>query len=1215
MRLNNSIYITFCLWVLCTCLGFNVHAQVETKSIPADPQVPHFVELKTSGNGTFSGIVDVSISGESQSQTIGTGQTYNFPHGVTLQLTARPADGASVSRITKQGAGIDAQEEEIKFVVSDGNYNCSVLLDQNLVIRAYFTQKTIVQDKIEITINADQLKATDVEVGKRLVTSILSGGYAVEKTEGETAKVVPGTFAWKEPETVVDKEGKHSYSVIFTPMDPQYATAEVEVSVNAIQYYTVVTSTSQNGKVEITNSNAANKYQKNTVLKLKYTPDAHYQRAADQPDTYTVTENKTITGEFTPIQHVVTIASATNGSLKVMNGATEVKDGEKVNEGTLLNVTAIPAEGYKLATLTNGTTPIRNNSISVDANLNIQASFVQLPATEFTVSVGEMKNGKLLLLDANGNSINKGASVKSGTKLTVVAIPDKGYELDGDIKVGDTKVTSPYTVSANTTFSASFKLVSYEIKKSTDHVSITVKKGESEVTKASMGDLLTVEATPATGYKLLSLVVNGKEIPNEGSFTVTDQPNIVANVVEKTKILFNDLTQTVVYDGTGKQFVVRSIPAGLTGFTVKYDGSETLPVNSANNDKKEYTVTITREEDSEYAAVNQTAKLIIEASPAKGFTVPTWDGSAWTGSGAGSYTEEPQEGDGFRNVTFTPEDKNMKPVVFSVAKSTSGLTQVSLANAGLRSNFSLRAEEEATLSITPSGGSVTLWNGTEQITESSTVYIGQTLTVKGLPEAGKSSRVNWTVNEVSSTGTEATITLQEGSNTIIANFVDKTIPTLPTLNSSATYTYSGSALMPVVETEALTGWNILVKSGDLVIDNPTDAGTYTVYVTRDEDEEYAAVNQAIGTYEIKPKELTSSELSVTGATAILKGQALSASELTGSAPVVGTFAWTEPATIAEGASAEAAVSNPYPVVFTPANLNYVVASSVALTQIVPFYTVSADAIRTITITQNNANGTVVVKVNGTEVSNGAQVTEGDQVEVVATPNDGYTSSISTTGITNGSVDASGEVKVSVTFSPTNVPGEEEPDPTTPTNPEQPVKPEQVPNPIVEQRTDSTAVITWDKVSGAESYRLFLYADKSKKELIATYTFDKDGNLKAANIAFNLQNLVAGKSYYIETVAYDSTGKALVTKGIELTADPTATEEVASPMEVYTSRGMIHIQLSQPMGIRILNMAGSFVYDRAAAEGRLDIPVASAGIYAVILYERNQLIEVRKVIVR
>ena len=234
---------------------------------------------------------------------------------------------------------------------------------------------------------------------------------------------------------------------------------------------------------------------------------------------------------------------------------------------------------------------------------------------------------------------------------------------------------------------------------------------------------------------------------------------------------------------------------------------------------------------------------------------------------------------------------------------------------------------------------------------------------------------------------------------------------------------------------------------------------------------------------------------------------------------------------------------------------------------------------------------------------------------------------------NKKMEEPGVQEVSVTFTPTDpnyksftttiqieVKGtkasETNPDqPTEPTEPEQPVKPEQVPDPVVEQRTDSTAVITWDKVSGAESYRLFLYADKSKKELIATYTFDKDGNLKASNIAFNLQNLVAGKSYYIETVAYDATGKALVTKSVELTADPTATEEVISPMEVYTSRGMIHIQLSQPMGVRILNMAGSFVYDAAAAEGRVDVPVASAGIYAVILYERNQLIEVKKVIVR
>ena len=484
--------------------------------------------------------------------------------------------------------------------------------------------------------------------------------------------------------------------------------------------------------------------------------------------------------------------------------------------------------------------------------------------------------------------------------------------------------------------------------------------------------------------------------------------------------------------------------------------------------------------------------------------------------------------------------------------------------------------------------------------------------MKGLPEAGKSSRVNWTVNEVSSTGTEATITLQEGSNTIIANFVDKTIPTLPTLNSSATYTYSGSALMPVVETEALTGWNILVNSGDLVIDNPTDAGTYTVYVTRDEDEEYAAVNQAIGTYEIKPKELTSSELSVTGATAILKGQALSASELTGSAPVAGTFAWTAPATIAEGASAEATASNPYPVVFTPANLNYVVASSVALTQIVPFYTVSADAIRTITITQNNANGTVVVKVNGTEVSNGAQVTEGNQVEVVATPNDGYTSSISTTGITNGIVDASGEVKVSVTFSPTNVPGEEEPDPTTPDTPEEPEKPTVTP-PVVTERTPTTAVITWDKVEGATAYKLFLYAKKGDTTPLMTYEFDANGQLKASAISFNLTGLEEGKSYYVKTVAYKGE-EVLMEQAIALSTTPTAIERIADAVQITTTKGMIHVNLATPLSVRVVSMSGLTLYEQADAVGSVEIPVGNAGVYAVILYKGHEVL-LQKVIVR
>ena len=187
--------------------------------------------------------------------------------------------------------------------------------------------------------------------------------------------------------------------------------------------------------------------------------------------------------------------------------------------------------------------------------------------------------------------------------------------------------------------------------------------------------------------------------------------------------------------------------------------------------------------------------------------------------------------------------------------------------------------------------------------------------------------------------------------------------------------------------------------------------------------------------------------------------------------------------------------------------------------------------------------------------------------------------------------------------------------TEPSTPDQPETPEETPAPVVEERTADTAVITWEKIAEAASYKLFLYADPTKAELLATYEFDANGQLKAGAISFTLTDLTEGKAYYVETVAYKADGSVITTKSVEIPATPTATEEVDALANIYTSHSMIHIVLSQPMGVRILNMTGSSIYQETAAEGRLDIPIASAGVYAVILHEHNRLKEVRKVIVR
>ena len=186
------------------------------------------------------------------------------------------------------------------------------------------------------------------------------------------------------------------------------------------------------------------------------------------------------------------------------------------------------------------------------------------------------------------------------------------------------------------------------------------------------------------------------------------------------------------------------------------------------------------------------------------------------------------------------------------------------------------------------------------------------------------------------------------------------------------------------------------------------------------------------------------------------------------------------------------------------------------------------------------------------------------------------------------------------------------DPIIPDTPEEPEKPTVTP-PVVAERTPTTAVITWDKVEGATSYTLFLYAKKGDTTPLMTYEFDSNGQLKASAISFNLTGLEEGKSYYVKTVAYKGE-EVLVEQAIVLSDTPTAIEQIADAIQITTTKGMIHVNLATPLSVRVISMTGLTLYEQADTVGRLDIPATSAGVYAVILYKGHEVL-LQKVIVR
>lgn len=1038
--------------------------------------------------------------------------------------------------------------------------------------------------------------ASGIDAGKTLSTSILSGGSAKV-----SEKAITGTFAWEHPDAIATTSTT-SYNAVFTPSDlTRYGRVTVSVPVEVTQYWTVTAGVCNNGKITITNGNAGNRYKDGTDLTLEYTPDAHYKVSASAPKTVKATEDKVLTTTFEQIMHKVTVNTPTGGSLKVMNGDTEVSNGASIAEGTVLTVIAAPTttggngNGFKLVNLTAGNNPISNNSVTVNKALTISASFEALPASEYTVGFADnIAHGKLTMMDANKNVVNAGASVIAGTKVTVIAIPDKGYELNGSITVSDSPVTNNiYQVTANTKFSASFTAKTYAVTTSISNGDIVIKNKEtgtdvtSSLTQIAYGTVLTATATAKDSYKVSSIVVNGKEIPNGGEFTVTDATKVVVTTIEKAKISLINLKQTVTYDGTGKQFIVQSIPAGLSGFTVTYDGASSLPINAADNTKKEYKVTITRTADDTYEAVNVTnASLTIEAAELTGITAPTYNDS-WAHT-AGTCTATQVGGGPFDNVTVTPTDVNYKPAVFNLPKSTTDLTPVSLASAGLRSMSLRDTKPEATLSIEATHGGVSLWNGGEKLTAESKIYVGQKLTVKGEPDAGYSTLANWTINKVQQTSGETTTITLTNENSIKVEFFAKAAPKEEdrpkvTQQSSA---YTGNPIQPTIDLkEGSIAWTIRVKKDGAIVEQPTDAGEYEVWAQCSEQEQYAAFDGQIGSYTINPQEI--SGINVTSATPILKGQNIGQSELTGNAPVEGTFSWKNPSLIAEG---NGTTSKAYDVTFKPASSNYSVASTLNLTQTIPFYAATKVETRQVTFVEA-ANGTFIVKVNEAEVKSGAQITTGDKITIETSPNSNYTSTVSVTGATNTGgvyiVGDAGNVEVKVTFTKNSTPGGgEEPGVVSITG-------------VVLDSSSKTLAVGEEfkltaSVKPAEADQSVTWS--SSDETVATV---KKGTVKA---------LKAGKAT-ITATASDDTHYAECEVTVSVA---TGIDELIASTRVLGCDGYIMIEPMATIETLVTDMMGRIFYHGRLTE-KMQIPV-SEGVYLVRLSNKEKTVTV-KVIVR
>lgn len=1054
------------------------------------------------------------------------------------------------------------------------------------------------------TIDNTTLTASTIEAGQTLSASILSGGKAMVEE-----KEIAGTFAWEDPTTVA-KEGEQSYPVVFTPADlSTYSAAKTTYTFSGMkaikQYYTVTTGKCENGSVEIKDANAANRYLKGSTLSLVYHPDANYKTKAGAATTLSVIDKKEITATFEPIMHTVTITAGENGSVSV-NGTTYSGSSNtiSVQQGSELAVQAIPAAEYVGSLTCSDSKVISNGVVTVDKPFSVTASFTEILKDQFVVSVPAVQNGKILLYDKDGNAINAGSSVETGTDVSVLAVPDLGYKLTSDgLKNNGTAITDgKITVSAAASITAAFEKQTFAVKKTGDNATITLalaveKAGTLNLDQVEYGTKLTASVAPAAGYKLLSLVVNGKEIANGGTFTVTAATEVKAVMCELAKIVIDKTPQTFVYDGSKKEFVVKTIPAGIGGFTVKYEG---IPQEVDNHIQKTYKVIITREADDVYAAVSQEIEggLIILAADMKGVAIPTAnDGSidkATTDLGSYAWKDNRTDNDAIYDAIFTPKSGNFKKATFSIptGKATGSLKVVTLDWGKLQTRSTT-----PNVTFEVSGGSLAVLNGSTALSSNSDLYAGQKIRLVATPDATHAAKVTWSVDGGTlsdETATEATLTLKEGSITVYATFAEMSSPEFPGLDGLDKAVYDGTIYgtgTPAIKggTETVKdNWSITFKQGGVATSTPINAGTYDIYVSRPADNLYKAViDQKAGSFTIAQKQVTAS---VTAATSVLKGQSLAQSVLSGTADVDGSFVWIDP-------TVQMTETGNQKAKFVPANANY--KESEVLTTKVTVTKAEGVTLRTLNVNITNPEkGTVTMTLNGSEVVAGASVTKGDKLIVtyVATAAD-YKASATIGGSDYKSgveyiVPESGNVEVAVSFVFNNSnPGTDpDPDPSTVDVTGITLEPTSKTLAVNETLALKATVAPADATDTGVSW------SSSAPDIVSV---DTKGNVKA---------LKAGTATITATT---NDGGFTATCKISVSV-PTGIEDILSGTRVYTQDGSIVLEPAMTIQVLVSDMTGRVIWQGKLSEKKQ--MAVSAGVYIVRLSNANG-VQTQKVIVQ
>ena len=289
--------------------------------------------------------------------------------------------------------------------------------------------------------------------------------------------------------------------------DPDDPVVGVNLSGTGIELTNYDLTINVNGQGSVTLNPDDESYPEGTSVEVTAVPAAGWEfdrwsgdlRGSDNPETIVMNDDISITANFIEMQapeYDLTIHTDGQGSVSAS------PPDSPYEEGTVVTLNASPDPGYQLISWSgtdNDASTALSNTVTMDSNKTVSATFALIPPEQFTLSVTTTGSGRVDLYPSGG-------TYEEGTRVTVVASPDTGWQFAGwSGAITGTDNPQSIVMNADKAVTAIFTEVP------PDQYALTVRTvGSGSIVLDpdggiyDEGTVVRLTASPDTGYQLSS---------------------------------------------------------------------------------------------------------------------------------------------------------------------------------------------------------------------------------------------------------------------------------------------------------------------------------------------------------------------------------------------------------------------------------------------------------------------------------------------------------------------------------------------------------------------------------------------------------------------------------------------------------------------------------------------------------------------------------------